>query len=53
MGKFPIADAEIAKIWICKKCKSRNKAGAAMCRKCGSKYLRPKRKALRVKKAAA
>jgi ribosomal protein L40E len=53
MGKFPIADAEISKIWICKKCKSRNKAGAKMCRQCGSKYLRPKRKALRAKKTAA
>ncbi len=52
MGKFPIADAEIAKIWICKRCKSRNHAGSEKCRKCGSKYLRPKRKALRAKKSA-
>jgi large subunit ribosomal protein L40e len=50
LGKFPIADAVIAKIWICKKCKSRNKAGAVMCRKCGYKALRPKRKELRAKK---
>ena len=50
MGKFPIADAELSKIWICKKCKSRNRAGAAMCRKCGYKDLRPKRKDIKVKK---
>ena len=50
MGKFPIADAEISKIWICKKCKSRNKAGAKKCRKCGYRYLRPKRKEIRTKK---
>ena len=28
MGKFPIADAELAKVWICKRCKGRNRAGA-------------------------
>ena len=50
MGKFPIADAEISKIWICKKCKSRNKAGAKKCRKCGYGSLRPKRKEIRTKK---
>ena len=50
MGKFPAADAELAKIAICKKCKSRNHAGAAMCRKCGYKNLRPKRKDIRAKK---
>ena len=50
MGKFPIADAEISKIWICKKCKSRNKAGAEKCRKCGYRSLRPKRKDIKVKK---
>jgi len=50
MGKFPIADAEISKIWICKKCKSRNKAGAEKCRKCGYRSLRPKRKEIRTKK---
>jgi ubiquitin-large subunit ribosomal protein L40e len=52
MGKFPIADAEITKIWICKKCKARSKAGSLKCRKCGSQYLRPKRKTIKVKKAA-
>ena len=50
MGKFPIADAEIAKIAICKKCKSRNKAGSTSCRKCGYHALRPKRKDIRAKK---
>ncbi|VVB57286.1 50S ribosomal protein L40e [uncultured archaeon] len=47
MGKFPEADALIAKIVICRKCKSRNKLGVEHCRKCGYKYLRPKK---RVKK---
>ena len=50
MGKFPIADAHISKIVICKKCKSRNKATVERCRKCGYRYLRPKRKDIRVKK---
>ncbi|MCK4319219.1 50S ribosomal protein L40e [Candidatus Micrarchaeota archaeon] len=50
MGKFPEADAEIARIWICSRCKVRNKAGVKKCRKCGSKYLRPKRKEIRAKK---
>jgi ribosomal protein L40E len=53
MGKFPIADAEIAKIWICKRCKARNHAGSEKCRKCGCRYLRPKKKTLRAKKSAA
>ncbi|MEM2909313.1 MAG: hypothetical protein QW590_01765 [Candidatus Bilamarchaeaceae archaeon] len=51
MGKFPEADAELAKIWICKRCKGRNKAGIEKCRKCGSVYLRPKRREIRAKKA--
>jgi len=50
LGKFAIADAEIAKVWICKRCKARNKRGAEMCRKCGYKVLRPKRKEIRAKK---
>ncbi len=50
MGKFAVADAALSKIWVCKKCKARNKAGAEKCRKCGSSYLRPKRKDTRVKK---
>lgn len=50
MGKFAEADAEIIKIAICRKCKSRNKKGVAKCRKCGSTFLRPKRKDIRVKK---
>ena len=50
MGKFPIADAEISKTAICKKCKSRNRAGALKCRKCGYTYLRPKRKEIKSKK---
>ena len=50
MGKFPIADAHISKTVICRKCKARNKRDAESCRKCGYKYLRPKRKDIRVKK---
>lgn len=50
LGKFPIADAELAKISICKRCKARNKRGAEMCRKCGYRALRPKRKDIKVKK---
>ncbi|MEW6329017.1 MAG: 50S ribosomal protein L40e [Candidatus Micrarchaeota archaeon] len=50
MGKFAIADAEISKIWICRKCKARNKRGAEKCRACGYRALRPKRKEIRAKK---
>lgn len=50
MGKFAEADALISNIFICKKCKSRNKRGAAHCRKCGYKTMRPKRKDIRAKK---
>lgn len=47
MGKFPEADAELASVWVCMRCKARNKAGAEKCRKCGSRYLRPKRREIR------
>ncbi|HLC68931.1 MAG TPA: 50S ribosomal protein L40e [Candidatus Bilamarchaeaceae archaeon] len=50
MGKFPEADALIAKTSICRRCKARNKRGSEKCRKCGSRYLRPKRKDIRAKK---
>ena len=50
MGKFPEADARIAAVWICSRCKSRNKRGAKKCRDCGSRYLRPKNKEIRAKK---
>jgi len=50
MGKFPEADARLANIAICKRCKTRNKKGVTKCRKCGSKYLRPKNKEIRAKK---
>ncbi|MBU0586682.1 50S ribosomal protein L40e [Candidatus Micrarchaeota archaeon] len=50
MGKFPEADAEIVKIVICRKCKSRNKRTLKKCRKCGSIFMRPKRKDIRIKK---
>ena len=50
MGKFPLADEQLSMTVVCRKCKARNKAGALRCRKCGSPYLRPKSKELRVKK---
>ena len=50
MGKFAEADAVISNIFICRKCKSRNKRNAEKCRKCGSIWMRPKRKDIRVKK---
>ncbi len=50
MGKFPIADAEILKVYICKRCKARNFAGAKTCRKCGYHALRPKNKDTKAKK---
>ena len=43
MGKFPIADAKLRAISICKKCKARNKTGVEKCRKCGYKFLRVKK----------
>jgi large subunit ribosomal protein L40e len=50
MGKFPEADARIAQINICKKCKTRNKRSVEKCRNCGSAHLRPKRREIRAKK---
>ncbi len=50
MGKFPEADAKIASVSVCRRCKARNKRGVEKCRKCGSRYLRPKKKEIRAKK---
>lgn len=50
MGKFAVADAELASIIICLRCKARNKVGSDKCRKCGYLSLRPKRKSKRAKK---
>jgi large subunit ribosomal protein L40e len=50
LGKFAIADREIAHVYICKKCKARNPYGSKKCRKCGYTALRPKRKEIRAKK---
>lgn len=50
MGKFAEADALISNIFICRKCKARNKRNSEKCRKCGSIYMRAKRKDIRVKK---
>jgi ribosomal protein L40E len=51
LGKFPLADEELSKIAVCRKCKARNSSKAVKCRKCGSIYLRPKAKEKRAKKA--
>lgn len=50
MGKFTEADAKISSVAICRRCKARNKRNAEKCRKCGSRYLRPKNKEIRAKK---
>lgn len=50
MGKFPLADNVLGHMVVCRKCKARNRVGVEKCRKCGSTYLRPKRKEKRVKK---
>ena len=50
MGKFGLADEMLTRIWVCRRCKARNRAGSEKCRKCGSRYLRVKRKEARVKK---
>ena len=50
MGKFPEADARLAQILICRKCKTRNSINLDKCRKCGSAYMRPKRREIRAKK---
>jgi ribosomal protein L40E len=50
MGKFAEADAVISNIFICRKCKARNKRTALKCRKCGSVWMRAKRKDIRAKK---
>ena len=50
MGRFPVADAELARIKICRKCKARNSVNATRCRKCGGVYLRPKNKESKSKK---
>lgn len=50
MGKFPEADLRLAGINVCRKCKTRNSVNLDKCRKCGSPYLRPKRREIRAKK---
>ncbi len=50
MGKFSLADEALTSIWLCRKCKARNRAGAEKCRKCGSRYMRVKRKEKMAKK---
>jgi ribosomal protein L40E len=50
MGRFPEADAELAEIKICLRCKTRNSVNRKKCRKCGSTYFRPKRRDIRTKR---
>ncbi|MBI5046245.1 50S ribosomal protein L40e [Candidatus Micrarchaeota archaeon] len=50
MGKFPEADLRLAGITVCRRCKSRNNKNVDKCRKCGSVYMRPKRREIRAKK---
>lgn len=50
MGKFPLADEALTSVWVCRRCKTRNKTGREKCRKCGSVYLRAKHKDVRAKK---
>ena len=44
MGKFPLADLHLTKVWVCRKCKGRNKAGSEKCRRCGYTHMRVKKK---------
>lgn len=50
MGKFPVADAEITSVLICRRCKARNSRSSKKCRKCGYTSLRPKNKTVKRKK---
>lgn len=50
MGKFAVADAEIMRTRICRKCKARNGRRNAKCRRCGYSFLRPKNKTVKRKK---
>jgi large subunit ribosomal protein L40e len=50
MGKIPEADAELARIKICLRCKARNPITAKKCRKCGYKRFRKKSAVIRTKK---
>ncbi len=44
MARFPEAEKRLFRVMICRKCKARNPWKADKCRKCGSKFLRPKKK---------
>jgi len=44
MARFPEVERRLFRVKICKKCKARNAWKADMCRKCGSKALRGKKK---------
>ena len=50
MGRFPIADSVLLNVYICRRCKARNKPGAEKCRKCGYPFLRPKKKEVAARK---
>ncbi len=50
MSKFPVAEAELTRVQICRRCKSRNSLNVEKCRKCGYSFMRPKKKEIRRKK---
>lgn len=50
MAKFAVAEAELTRVVVCRKCKSRNSLRNEKCRKCGYAFLRPKKKEVRRKK---
>ena len=50
MGKFPVFDAEISKVKVCRRCKGRNSINNEKCRRCGYKFLRAKNKVVKRKK---
>ncbi|NPA22245.1 MAG: 50S ribosomal protein L40e [Candidatus Micrarchaeota archaeon] len=50
MGRIPEADAELARIKICLKCKARNSINAVRCRKCGYTRFRKKETTVKAKK---
>lgn len=50
MGKFPVADAELTRVLICRRCKARNSTNNKKCRKCGYTALRSRSKTVKRKK---
>ncbi|MCX8158082.1 MAG: 50S ribosomal protein L40e [Candidatus Diapherotrites archaeon] len=55
MARFPAAEKRLFEgIWICMRCNHKMRSGTnkkpVLCRKCGSKKLRPKKKGKRIAK---